>query len=106
MRYDNFGEEDLSNPNYKAQITGFADNGKAGYLRVSYGYSNYEEAVSPFFWDWDKDFEFTNEAIEEFERIVKKMKEKKEWKQEYLDFAEFGKKLNKEGKHPKVHISY
>ena len=104
MKWDGFGERETGNPNYDAQITGFQDNGKAGYLRISYSHKNYEEAVSPFFWEWEKDIKFTIEVIKEFIEIVNAMQN--EDKQEYLDFAELGMKLNKEGKNPKVHISY
>ena len=89
-------------------MTGYIDNGKAGYLRVSYGCDRkiYDILTSPFFWNWDKKIDFTDEIIKKFEKIVnkfpKKFKEKKEW----LDFAEFGRKLNKKGKKPKVHISF
>lgn len=109
MRWEGFGKEELTNPNYKSQITGYQDNGKAGYLRVSYGCDKktYEILTSAFFWDWKKDIKFTIKVIEEFEEIVKKFPDRlKNDKKEWLDFAEFGRKLNKENKKPKVHISY
>jgi hypothetical protein len=107
MTWKGFGKRNKGNPNYDKQITGFQDNGKAGYLRVSYGYNNYEEATSPFFWDWDKKILFTNQIIKIFEDKVRKMSEKEtEFKKELLAFARLGRKLNKQGKRPKVYISY
>jgi len=107
MRWERFGEEKMSNPNYKNQITGYQDNGKAGYLRISYGCNNYNEAISPFFWNWDLKKNFTNEVIKKFEEIINNLSNKeKDFKKELLDFAELGKKLNKDGKKPKIFISY
>lgn len=104
MSWDGFGEHEAGNPNYDNQITGYRDNGKSGYLRIAYSYGNYEEAVSPFFWKWEKDKRFTYDVIRQFLVIVNGMQ--KEAKKEYLDFAELGIKLNKAGKNPVVHISY
>jgi hypothetical protein len=107
MRWEGFGKDELSNPNYRNQITGYQDNGKAGYLRVSYGHNNYEEAISPFFWNWDLKKSFTNEVIKKFEEVVNNLSDKeKNFKKELLAFAELGKKLNKQGKKPRVIISY
>jgi hypothetical protein len=107
LRWDGFGKEDLTNSNYKSQITGYQDNGKCGYLRVSYGYDNYKEATSPFFWDWNEDIDFNEKIIKKFIEIVNALSDKeKRFKKELLNFAEFGRKLNKQGKKPKVHISY
>lgn len=104
LRWEGFGEEKMDNPNYANQITGYQDSGKAGYLRISYGDKNYEELSSPFFWSWNLKKCFTKECIKKFEEIVNEMKVAN--KKEYLDFAELGKKLNKERKNPKVIISY
>lgn len=105
MRWEGFGEENMSNPNYRSQITGYEDNGKAGYLRIAYGCLNYDEAVSPFFWgDWGKDKRFDEQTIKRFLEIVSKFKEIN--KKEYLDFAELGRELNKAGKKPFIKISY
>jgi hypothetical protein len=106
MRWEGFGKETKDNPNYKNQITGYQDNGKCGYLRIAYSYPNYQEAVKPFFWDWDKDFYFDDESIKKFIEIINSLDEDESFKKEMLDFAELGKKLNKEGKKPFVQISY
>jgi hypothetical protein len=107
MDWDGFGKQESGNPNYDAQITGWKPKGKAGYLRISYSYINYKEATSPFYWDWENDIDFTLEVIEKFEKLVKEMSgESEQEKKEYMDFAKLGRRLNKEGKNPKVHISY
>jgi hypothetical protein len=107
MRWKGFGKQDMTNPNYNKQITGYQDRGKAGYLRISYSYFNYKEATSPFFWNWEKDILFTEKIIKKFIELVKNMKgENEEYKKECLDFAELGRKLNRQDKKPKVHISY
>jgi hypothetical protein len=101
MRWVGFGKEGRGNPNYDNQITGYQDNGKAGYLRVGYGSDDFDMWVSPFHWNWEKDIAFTNKIIDEFVRIVKQ-KIPKEYQKEYLDFAELGRKLNEQGKKPRV----
>lgn len=107
MRWDGFGEEKEGNPNYDKQITGYQENRKDGYLRMGYGYDKYEEVCLAWCWDWEKDSPFTPELIKEFVTKVKELKDIDEsFIKEMLDFAEFGKRLNKEGKNPKIHTSY
>ena len=107
MRWDGFGKEELGNPNYDKQITGYQENGKEGYLRMSYGYELYGIVCESWCWDWDKEDAFTVELIEMFVMKVKNLKGiDKSFIREMLDFAELGKKLNKEGKNPKIHTSY
>jgi hypothetical protein len=107
MEWDEFGEREKGNPNYDNQITGFATAGQYGYLRIAYSNSYYEQLSECLFWDWDKDIEFNSARINRFEELVKVLPEiLKEEKVEWLKFAELGRKLNKEGKKPKIHISY
>jgi hypothetical protein len=106
LRWSGFGIEKLTNPNYKKQITGFADNGKDGYLRIAYSDPNYEAVSNILFWDWDKNVIFTNSIIKKFIELINNSEMEEERKKEWLDFAEFGKKLNSQHKLPKIHISY
>jgi hypothetical protein len=106
MRWSGFGIENSSNPNYEKQITGYVDSGKYGYLRIAYSDPDYIAVSSLLFWDWDKDVLFTNAIIKKFIGLVNESEMEEERKREWLDFAEFGKKLNSQHKLPKVSISY
>lgn len=107
MRWEGFGEEKKGNPNYDKQITGYQNNGKDGYLRMSYGYDKYEIVCQAWCWDWEKDTAFTPELIKEFIIKVNQLKGiEEDFIEEMLDFARLGKRLNKEDKNPKILTSY
>ena len=107
MRWKGFGNEDMDNPNYKRQIIGYKDVGKFGYLRISYSNPDYDTLIKPLFWDWAKDKRFNKKTIKKFEELSKEIPKKLQYKKkEWLDFAEFGRKLNDEGKLPYISISY
>lgn len=107
LEWEGFGEREKGNPNYDNQITGFATAGKYGYLRIAYSNPDYELLSECLFWDWDKNVDFTPAMINRFEEHIKVLPKKlAEDKKEWLEFVELGKKLIKQGKKPKVHISY
>ena len=119
----------------QAQITGFRTSGKTGYLRGAY-FGGYSDVLNYLFdWmSWDEVTPFDPQAFELRLNVIRKNRtrpNKNGWRQyrdadhgfnqlhdrqnkdiddetikEYEDFLTFGKTLIKNGKNPKVYISY
>jgi len=108
MTWDGFGERKTSNPNYAKQITGFISVGRFGYLRLAYSNNKYQEISDCFCWNWDMNTLFTEKLIKEFLEKTESLDEKEfsELKKEFRDFAELGRKLNKQNRCPRIHTSY
>ena len=110
MSWKGFGRRTMTNPNYKNQITGFADEGKYGYLRIAYSDPYYSILSHCLCWDWDAIVVLTEKLLKEFEGRVRVLPQHEDYlinkKTNWLEFPKLARKLIKQGKMPRVSISY